>query len=910
MPPRRSARGHGASERSLSYLLLLLAQQVYKLEHKPPVTILLVIVQALFFLQPEGFEWVPSVRAGCMLPKSVFGGQWGRLFWSPFLHGDNMHLYFNMSSLLWKGSQLEPQLGTLAFARLVAELAFVGNFLYLAAAALLAQQLPALGFPLMRTCCVGFSGVLFGMKVVLNSRTPGWSQIYGVPLPTKYACWGELVVAQLMVPQASFTGHLCGILAGLLYVYCTSRLPFLPGSNININNSSSSSSSGRYNTRSSSSNRDGTGFGSTSPSAARGGASMLWRLLVSGGGASAARTYGRGTWGSGGDTAAGTAGGTARPQVSRRSGGRSGGSRRQASQGLRLAAAACSVLAVVVLAALAIGNPGKPSLERFLLEQGQGQGQFGGLDWLQQGPSHRSQPLAWLGAQLGARLAPASWQLPPIRYRSLLLASVAEVDGSWYSGSLPTGWRRLPPAAQPAAAGAAAAADAVAGAAGWAVDQAGWLGWLLRHQRGAAAAAGGYLQASLLHVPPGTLALSGAMCAVALLWRVLPPAVVVSLLELPSPHSTSAGGSSGSGSKTSRPGWRQQGRQAVALLVAGLSHESLAHLLLSLATLGTAGGALERDLSQALCHLSCAGCTLSQRSCKAVAATAFVAAFWVLSAALYGAARLLVPRVRWLQRRCPPLLGWKGADAACSTLLLVLLAAEARQQLQAVAAATGSSAAAALAGSLAAAVLRRLPKPMLRQGAGAAARGLQLLAAAGGRFWSQQAKTHGPAPPSAVLLVAARVVAEQLLMVPGVQAASTSRQQAGSSRGQGDGKQPDSSPFGAALPAPLQLAMVLGRALLSVLTRAAVPVPVPAGPLGLRLLRGTSRRRLALCCAAALVAGCQALLLLVSRTTLGALNATLPFAACQLLLTACCLPLLAASAAMRWPPMNAPQRGA
>lgn len=43
MPPRRSARGHGASERSLSYLLLLLAQQVYKLEHKPPVTILLVI---------------------------------------------------------------------------------------------------------------------------------------------------------------------------------------------------------------------------------------------------------------------------------------------------------------------------------------------------------------------------------------------------------------------------------------------------------------------------------------------------------------------------------------------------------------------------------------------------------------------------------------------------------------------------------------------------------------------------------------------------------------------------------------------------------------------------------------------------------------------------------------------------
>ena len=28
--------------------------------------------------------------------------QWPRLFWSAFLHADEMHLLYNMSSLLWK----------------------------------------------------------------------------------------------------------------------------------------------------------------------------------------------------------------------------------------------------------------------------------------------------------------------------------------------------------------------------------------------------------------------------------------------------------------------------------------------------------------------------------------------------------------------------------------------------------------------------------------------------------------------------------------------------------------------------------------------------------------------------------------------------------------------------------------
>ena len=35
------------------------------------------------------------------------------------------------------------------------------------------------------TCAVGFSAVLFAMKVLLNSNSPGWSSVAGISLPTK-----------------------------------------------------------------------------------------------------------------------------------------------------------------------------------------------------------------------------------------------------------------------------------------------------------------------------------------------------------------------------------------------------------------------------------------------------------------------------------------------------------------------------------------------------------------------------------------------------------------------------------------------------------------------------------------------------------------------------------------------------
>lgn len=65
---------------------------------------------------------------------------------------------------------------------------------------------------------VGFSGVLFAMKVVLNSQSDNYTNVHGLIVPARHAAWAELILIQMFVPGVSFLGHLGGILAGILYI--------------------------------------------------------------------------------------------------------------------------------------------------------------------------------------------------------------------------------------------------------------------------------------------------------------------------------------------------------------------------------------------------------------------------------------------------------------------------------------------------------------------------------------------------------------------------------------------------------------------------------------------------------------------------------------------------------------------
>lgn len=210
-------------------MLYMLAVQAAKsfvqLPRKPPVTTSLIAIQTFIYLRPGKFdEILPTLSEVCLNPHFVIKDRdLKRLMLSAFYHVDEMHLMYNMTSLMWKGVQLEDTMGSQRFAKMVAVLLGLSHSLILASSSLLAKYADAPAY-YYSECAVGFSGVLFALKVVLNYNSPSHTNVYGIMVPSRYAAWVELVVIQMFVPGTSFLGHLCGILAGVIYMNAPSSL--------------------------------------------------------------------------------------------------------------------------------------------------------------------------------------------------------------------------------------------------------------------------------------------------------------------------------------------------------------------------------------------------------------------------------------------------------------------------------------------------------------------------------------------------------------------------------------------------------------------------------------------------------------------------------------------------------------
>ncbi|CAI5708250.1 unnamed protein product [Hyaloperonospora brassicae] len=214
---RRRARGHFDSGRHdyAVALMLMLVRQVQQLDRKPPATLgLMALMYSLHFLQTITPELV--VPYFLCPDRILYKFELMRIVASGLIHVDEWHLYHNMISFLWKGYNLEHKLGSVRFLLTVGLLLVLSHTLVVVVALVLATcfQIPD---PLHQ-CSVGFSGVLFALKVLLNHDSPAFSFVHGFRVPTKYAAWLELVVIYLLVPQSSFVGHMCGILAGYMCV--------------------------------------------------------------------------------------------------------------------------------------------------------------------------------------------------------------------------------------------------------------------------------------------------------------------------------------------------------------------------------------------------------------------------------------------------------------------------------------------------------------------------------------------------------------------------------------------------------------------------------------------------------------------------------------------------------------------
>ena len=123
-----------------------------------------------------------------------------------------------MASFVWKGISLEGRMGSSKFLYILAVFTVLTNVVLVGLDLALANITG--NFSYIRTCAAGFSGVIFALKVLTTYNLPsGVSMVMGMfPVPMRWACWAELVLIQLLFPNASFTGHLAGILVGLMYV--------------------------------------------------------------------------------------------------------------------------------------------------------------------------------------------------------------------------------------------------------------------------------------------------------------------------------------------------------------------------------------------------------------------------------------------------------------------------------------------------------------------------------------------------------------------------------------------------------------------------------------------------------------------------------------------------------------------
>jgi len=197
--------------------LLLLGYQLLQnigLTNIPPVTLASIIIQVSIYLN------VVNVPRMCISGASVAQDKdWMRLLVPAIRHTHDIHLYYNMVSLAWKGLELERRLGSVKYLITLFLLTLMSSSFYVILAFIGAEVLEDVS--LLHQCAIGFSGVLFAMKVVnihYSNQEEQPTSFFGFLVPMKYAVWLELAIIQIMVPNSSFMGHLAGILAGLLFV--------------------------------------------------------------------------------------------------------------------------------------------------------------------------------------------------------------------------------------------------------------------------------------------------------------------------------------------------------------------------------------------------------------------------------------------------------------------------------------------------------------------------------------------------------------------------------------------------------------------------------------------------------------------------------------------------------------------
>ncbi|XP_058094217.1 RHOMBOID-like protein 13 [Magnolia sinica] len=186
----------------------------YEIWEKPATSCIIAICSAVwFYIQKKNIGYA---HVGLSYEAALEGQHW-RLITSAFSHISVLHLVFNMSAL-WSLGVVEQLghvgLGIEFYLHYTLVLVVLSGLLVLGAYHVLIQRFKIEYF--RRVTAVGYSCVVFGWMTILSMKQPSSKlDLFGfLSLPISFAPFESLIFTSIIVPQASFLGHLSGIIVG------------------------------------------------------------------------------------------------------------------------------------------------------------------------------------------------------------------------------------------------------------------------------------------------------------------------------------------------------------------------------------------------------------------------------------------------------------------------------------------------------------------------------------------------------------------------------------------------------------------------------------------------------------------------------------------------------------------------
>jgi len=187
---------------------------IYEIWEKPASSCIIGICTAIWFYIQK--KHIGYANVGLSYEAAIEGHHW-RLITSAFSHISVLHLVFNMSAL-WSLGVVEQLgymgLGVEYYLHYTLVLIVLSGVLVLGLYHVLIQKFKFEYF--RRVTAVGYSCVVFGWMTILAVKQPSSKlNLFGVlSLPISFAPFESLIFTSIIVPQASFIGHLSGIVVG------------------------------------------------------------------------------------------------------------------------------------------------------------------------------------------------------------------------------------------------------------------------------------------------------------------------------------------------------------------------------------------------------------------------------------------------------------------------------------------------------------------------------------------------------------------------------------------------------------------------------------------------------------------------------------------------------------------------